>query len=338
MNITKKDTGSGAVDFGVLQSGFSEPSSSKRSKYIKWSEDDRYNIGKHASIYGPAAAVRKFKEQFPNINESTVRTFRQKVEADLKEAKAKGITPRKSIPKYESKTGRPLLLGDLDSMVQRYLLAASNRGAVITRASAVSAGKALLNKYPNIVGRIDLDSSAWARSLFQRMGFVRRRLTSTKVDIPDKARKEIEYQFHYDIVSKVERHKIPESLIINLDQTPSHLVPCKKYMMAAKGETDVTIAGANDKRSITATFSITLSGEFLPIQLIYGGKTEQSFPRFKFPESFSLSVNEKHYSNTTESIKLFKEIIIPYINTTKNSNGLQNDQYALVIMDILKVK
>ena len=125
---------------------------------------------------------------------------------------------------YLSKPGRPLLLGDLDSMVQKYLLAASNRGAVLTRASAVSAAKALLKKYPKVVGNIDLDSSSWAKSLFIRMGFVQRKITSAKVDIPEKARKEIEDQFHYDIVSKVERFQIPSSLVINLDQTPSPIV------------------------------------------------------------------------------------------------------------------
>ena len=113
-------------------------------------------------------------------------------------------------------------------MVQKYLLAASNRGAVLTRASAVSAAKALLKKYPKVVGNIDHDSSSWAKSLFIRMGFVQRKFTSAKVDIPEKARKEIEYQFHYDIVSKVERFQIPSSLVINLDQTPSPIVPGKK--------------------------------------------------------------------------------------------------------------
>ena len=53
------------------------------------------------------------------------------------------------------------------------------------------------------------------------------------------------------------------------------------------------------------------------MQLIYGGKTNQSLPRFKFPESFSLSVNPKHYSNTLESIKIIDEVIIPYVNAQR---------------------
>ena len=278
---------------------------------------------------GPATTVRKFKQRFPTLNESTARTFRTKVEADLKFAASKGVPIKKSIPKYKSKTGRPLLIGELDSMVQRYLLAASNRGAVLTRASAVSAAKALLKKYPNIVGDIDIESSSWAKSLYQRMGFTRRKCTSSKVDIPEKARKEIEYQFHYEIVSKVERYQIPSSLVINLDQTPSPMVSS----MALKGCKDVTITGSADKRNITATFAITLSGEFLPVQLIYGGKTEQSLPRYKFPDSFCLGVNEKHYSNTIESMKFFNKVIIPYINKVR-SESFSPDQYALVIMDV----
>ena len=280
--------------------------------------------------------MRKFKQRFPALNESTTRTFRSKVkEADLKAAKAKVTGVKKAIPKFSTKTGRPLMLGDdLDSMVQKYLLAARNRGAVVSRASAVSAAKALLDKYPNAVGNIELESSHWAKSLFWRMGFVKRRFTSAKVDIPEKARKEIEYQFHHDIVSKVERYHIPSSLITNLDQTPSAIVPGGKQTMALKGSSAVTITGANDKRNITATFAITISGEFLPIQLIYGGKTNQSLPRFKFPDSFSLSVNKKHYSNTEESLKFFNEIIIPYIKSVQSSPDISADQYALVIMDV----
>ena len=115
------------------------------------------------------------------------------------------------------------------------------------------------------------------------------------MDIPDKACKETVYQYHHEIVSKVERFKIPKTLVINLDQTPPLMVPGRKHTMVLKGSKNVTIAGATDKRNITATFAITLSGNFLTIQLTYGWKTVQSLPRFQLPNSFSLIVNEKHY-------------------------------------------
>ena len=84
---------------------------------------------------------------------------------------------------------------------------------------------------------------------------------------------------------------IPPSLIINIDQTPSKYVSSSRTTMAKKNSKQVAVAGSADKRAITATFAVSLDGKFLPIQLIYGGKTKQSLPRFKFPDLFSLSVN-----------------------------------------------
>ena len=93
------------------------------------------------------------------------------------------------------------------------------------------------------------------------------------------------------------------------------------------------MAASDDKRLITGTFAITLSGSFLPMQLIYGGKTSKSLPRVKFPDTFTLSVNPKHYSNETESIKFFEEVIIPYIEAERERLGLP-EQRPLVLMDV----
>ena len=68
-----------------------------------------------------------------------------------------------------------------------------------------------------------------------------------------------------------------------------------------------------------ATFDITYSGKFLPMQLIYKGKTQRSFPRVNSLTSFSLSANSKHFSNTHESLKLLDEIIILYVEKKKRS-------------------
>ena len=146
--------------------------------------------------------------------------------------------------------------------------------------------------------------------------------------------KKFEYVFLHDIVSLVEEHKIPKSLIINLDQTPSKYVPVGNSTLAKKGASCVVIAGSADKRCITATFSVTLSGEFLPMQLIYGGKTTQSIPRFAFPKGFCLSANVSHFSNTAESVRLLEKIIIPYIIKERQSLNLPVDQKALVVMDV----
>ena len=104
----------------------------------------------------------------------------------LQEVKERNLQPPTLIERYRSKTGRPLLLGKLDSIVQKYIGGMSNR---IAFPSPMPPPKALIRKYPNVVGDIDLDSSYWAHSFFRRMEFLRRRKTYTKVDLPESAQK-----------------------------------------------------------------------------------------------------------------------------------------------------
>ena len=171
-------------------------------------------------------------------------------------------------------------------MVQKHIIASSNRGNVISRSIATSTAKALISRNPGYVGQIDLELSSWAQSLFRRMGFVRRKGTTAKLEIPDDAFKEAQLLLTHDIVSKVDKYNISDSLIINIDQTPTKYVPISRSTLAKKNSKAVAIKGSSDKRSISVTFSITFSGTFLPMQLIYGGKTRKSLPRFKFPVIF----------------------------------------------------
>ena len=107
------------------------------------------------------------------------------------------------------------------------------------------------------------------------------------------------------------------------------------HTMAKQNSKSPSITGSLDKRSITGTFTITLSGHFLPMQLIYRGETKQILPRFKFPDGFLLSCNPNHFSNAMESIKLTSEIIIPYIQSQRSELAKPN-QTALVMMDVFR--
>ena len=154
------------------------------------------------------------------------------------------------------------------------------------------------------------------------------------MDIPDSARKDIEYLFLHDIVNTVEKYKISLSLVLNLDQTPLKYFPIGNETMALSGSKSVTIEYSFDKRCITGTFGITMQEEFLPMHLICKGKTVQSLPRFKFPQVFCLSANEKHFSNRVESMKYLEEVIVPYFKKQRSIEGFEQDQKALVIIDI----
>ena len=308
-----------------------QTSTSKRKLYTKYSADERFKIGKYASENGPIAAVRKFEKQFPNMNESTARTFKKKCESELDGTKRQGRAKPTSISLKPQ--DRPLLLGELDGLVQEYILAASNRGNVISRNIAVSAAKVIMERYPRLIGSVDIESSHWAQSLFHRMGFRRRQATTSKLEIPEGVLKKIKMLFHHDIVTKVAKFNIPDSLI-NLDQTPTKYVPVGRTTLAKKNSKAVTIKGFTGKRTITATFAISIRGDFLPMQLIYGGKTKKCLPRFKFPEKFSLSYNETH--SNEKACKFIEEILKPYIKQVIERDNLPIDQTALVIMDVFK--
>ena len=73
----------------------------------------------------------------------------------------------------------------------------------------------------------------------------------------------------------------------------------------------------------------------ITLQIIYGGKTDQSLPKITFPAKFSTSASEKHYSNTEEVIKHLQEIVIPYVNEERKKIG-DADQYALLIWDVFR--
>ena len=195
-----------------------------------------------------------------------------------------------------------------------------------------------MERYPRLIGSVDIESSHWAQSLFRGMGFRHRQATTSKLEIPEGALKEIKMLFHHDIMMKFNfaKFNIPDSLIINLDQTPTKYVPVGHTTLVKKNSKTATIKVSTDKRTITATFAISIRGGFLQMQLIYGGKTKKCLPRFKFPEKFSLSYNKTHYSNEKEACKFIKDILKPYIKQVIERNNLPIDQTALVIMDVFK--
>ena len=222
-------------------------------------------------------------------------------------------------------------------MVQSYIKAVRARGGHISYILAEATAKALIERHPEMnLGHIHIEDTTWARSLFQRMGFRKRGGTTAKVHIPDEVKKEMELTFLHEVVNTIEEHNMPPSLIINLDQTPTKFVPGSNSTLAKTGSTNVPIIGMSDKRMITATLAITLNGTFLPMQLIYGGKTKQSLSHgVRFPDSFYLSVNEKHYSNEKEVLKHLEEVINPYIIAERERLAVGREQAALVIMDVL---
>ena len=108
-------------------------------------------------------------------------------------------------------------------------------------------------------GHICLNTT-WAYSLLRRMNFVKRKATTakSKLSVEDFARRKKD--FLDALVATVEMEEIPPELILNWDQTGIKLVPVSSHTMEKQGSARVEVAGANDKRLITALFCGSLTG------------------------------------------------------------------------------
>ena len=131
-------------------------------------------------------------------------------------------------------------------------------------------------------------------------------------------------------------YDVPSALALNLDQTAHFYVSPGKYAFSSKGSKNVPIKGLDDKRQIAVTFVVSATGSFLPIQLIYQGKSKKCLPKFTFLSNFHVTFTPNHWSSLENGEDLFKVIIFPYLSTKKKELGYPEDQCSLIIMDIFK--
>ena len=102
----------------------------KRS-YSSFNDNERFLVGKYASVCDPKKAVRKFKKTHPHLKfgESTARDFRTKYESVLKDLPE----PSTDVVLSKKKAGQPLLLGnEIDKKVQEYLHMLGKKGLFVS--------------------------------------------------------------------------------------------------------------------------------------------------------------------------------------------------------------
>ena len=314
----------------------------KRGPYIKFDEKTKIKIGKYSSENGVHAAARHFSMELgKNINPSTIRGFKRAYlqEMNRKRRADEDDLTVTSLP--AKKRGRPLLLGEeLDRKIQLYLRAIRESGGAVNTAIALGAARGIILKLNRTLlvengGHVDL-TKAWAKGLLTRMGYVKRRGTTSKSKNLVENFEELKASFLEQVSTTVIMDEIPPGLILNWDQTGLNLIPSSSWTMEQRGARRVEITGLNDKRMITAVFCGTLCGDFLPIQLVYQGKTDRCHPKYNFPEDWHITHSPNHWS-TEETMKDYlNHILFPYINRVRASYDLDDDYPALAIFDNFK--
>ena len=216
-----------------------------------------------------------------------------------------------------------------------------SKGAVVNTAIVMACAEGVVMHHDSNLlaingGHITI-SKDWAKSLLCRMGYVKRRVsTSAKVTPQDfDERKE---QFLYDANVLVNYEEIPDSLVVNWDHTGIKYIPTSSWTMEKEGKKRVEILGIDDKRQITGVFAATKDGNFLPIQVIYKGKTKRNLPNVKFPSDWLASYTENHWANERTTKEYIYKILLPYVNHKREELGLPSSYPALVVYDRFKAQ
>ena len=269
-----------------------------------------------------------------NVSITTVHSIKRSYLESIKENRGEVIT---SLP--VKKRGRPLLLGEsLDRMVQKYLKKVREGGGVVTARVVVAAARAIIltqdrSKLVEFGGHIELNR-AWAFSLLRRMKFVKRKATTAKSKLSSTDFAQAKKDFLESVVTTVEMEEIPPELILNWDQTGIKLVPVSAHTMDREGSKRVEVTGVSDKRLITALFCGSLTGDFLPMQVVYKGTTNRCHPHYKFPLDWHITHSPNHWSTENTMLDYIKEVIIPYVKRQRELLG--EEKPSLVIMDNFK--
>ena len=215
-------------------------------------------MGRYTSLHGVAAAARFFTRKFDyQVSETTLHTMKK---AYLQEVTRKRVNEDNEnidlLP--HQKRGRPVFLGEsLDGKVQMYLRRVWDGGGVVTERIAIAAAWDILlscdrSKLVEFGGHVMLNRF-WAYSLLKRMNFVKWKVTPLlKASMQSEwLNSNVWRNFSQDVMTTVEMEEIPSELILNWDQTGIKIAPSNTWTME-QGSKRVDVAGANDKRQITA--------------------------------------------------------------------------------------
>ena len=313
----------------------------KKEKVLRVDTTTALEIGEHAAKNGNASTLRFLSSKYPRLTKQSITEFKK----TYKEGKQKGADLSEGI--VMKSRGRPTLLPEtLMKKTVDTISALRLRGAPVTSSviNTVAKGIVQANDRTLLVengGHLSL-SNDWARKVLYRMDTLGRKMTrriptTARIPVTPALLAETRLDFQRKICQLQSWHSIPDDLIINFDQTPLPYVVTGNSTLNEKGDKSVPLQRKGKKKQITRTFAVSMTGDFLPMQLIYEGKTPRFLPKdVEFPKKFDVTFTPNHWSNEEKSKQLLDNVIFPYLKKKKKHNlGLAEDQKSLLIYDVI---
>ena len=185
-------------------------------------------------------------------------------------------------------------------------------------------------------GHIELKRS-WAKSLMSRMNLVKcRGMTKSRLQLNEEEFKEIQRSYLAEMVHIAQANNVPPQLIINWDQTGLNTVPTSSWAMEEQGSKRVEIVGLGNKRLITTTFAVAMSGVVLPVQILHARKTSRCHPSNALPESFDIWHTPNHRANAETTLKFISKVVLLYAAQVRLHMEQPVDYPAVVIFNAFR--
>ena len=87
------------------------------------------------------------------------------------------------------------------------------------------------------------------------------------------------------------------------------------------------IVGKGKQKQITGTFTVSADGDFLPMQLVYAGKTDRCHPNeINFPEGLNITHTPNHWSCEKSATEHLVKVVFPYLSKKREQLKMQKDQ------------
>ena len=148
------------------------------------------------------------------------------------------------------------------------------------------------------------------------------------------------------LVSTISEHDVPKSVLVNSDQTGVTYSAGGLATWAPINSKQVEVLGKDERQTFTLMVGISMSGEVLPFQAIYSGKTPASLPTDEAPDytkatqelKFRLesSGTDTHWSTIKTMQSYVTNILVPYFESHRKRLN-QPDQLCVWQIDCWSV-
>ena len=175
---------------------------------------------------------------------------------------------------------------------------------------------------------------SWAMRFYKRHNLVLRVCTTKMRELPVdfEAKKATYMRIGAELIH---RYNVPPELVINGDETEVLLVNRARTTRSAQGVKRVKILGmGDDKAQITTTIFVTESGDVLPYQMIFSGKTVRCHPSSRKPDDCLWTHTESHWQSVKTYLEVIEKIIVPYKNSAIQKLRLPSNQVTILKHDL----